>query len=177
MQLNKHVCLMAEYNFSMNQKIYTVAEKLSPVQLYENSDAFFGSVFCTLNHIAVGDTIWLKRLPTTMHSHTALAPIFELPVPESLDSVLFESLSELKVRRDLLDNAFKNLADSLSDEDLFSSVNYKNMKGESFSKNLFSLLMHVFNHQTHHRGQVTTLFSQFGFDYGTTDLVLLIPNT
>tara|TARA_R100000656_G_scaffold114852_1_gene87353 strand:- start:431 stop:964 length:534 start_codon:yes stop_codon:yes gene_type:complete len=177
MQLNKHVGLMAEYNLSMNQKIYAAAEKLSPGQLYENSDAFFGSVFCTLNHIAVGDTIWLKRLSTTMHSHAALAPICELPVPESLDSVLFESLSELKVRRDLLDNAFINLGNSISDVELASSVNYKNLKGESFSKNLFSLLMHVFNHQTHHRGQVTTLLSQFGFDYGATDLVLLIPNT
>jgi uncharacterized damage-inducible protein DinB len=50
------------------------------------------------------------------------------------------------------------------------------MKGDPFTKNLFGLLMHVFNHQTHHRGQVTTLLSQFGVDYGSTDLVVLVPN-
>lgn len=176
MQLKNHICLMAEYNLSMNQKLYAVAEKLSPAQLYENSGAFFGSVFCTMNHIAVGDIIWLKRFSSALHSNTALAAVRDLPSPEALDSILCESLYELKIRRCLLDNTFSNLAASISEAELSASVSYKNMKGDVFSKNLFSLLMHVFNHQTHHRGQVTTLLSQFGLDYGVTDLVVLIPN-
>jgi len=176
MQLKNHVLLMAEYNKSMNEKIYTVAAKLSPIQLNENCGAFFGSVCGTLNHIAVGDTIWLKRFSSTLHSHAALDPVRELPTPESLETIISGNLYELKVRRTLLDEAFINSAASITEAELLELVNYKNMKGDVFSKQLFSLFMHVFNHQTHHRGQVTTMLSQFGLDYGVTDLVAYIPN-
>ena len=176
MQLKNHVLLMAEYNKSMNEQIYTVADKLSLIQLNENRGSFFGSVFSTLNHIAVGDTIWLKRLSPTLHSHAALDSVRELQNPESLETIICENLYELKFRRALLDEAFLNLAASITEAELIEFVSYKNMKGEVFSKNLFSLLMHVFNHQTHHRGQVTTLLSQFGLSYGVTDLVVYIPN-
>jgi uncharacterized damage-inducible protein DinB len=50
------------------------------------------------------------------------------------------------------------------------------MKGVTSKKRLGDVLLHVFNHQTHHRGQATTLFSQMGVDVGGTDLLLLVPN-
>ncbi len=176
MQLKNHVCLMAEYNQNMNQKIYEAAEKLTLVQLHENCGAFFGSVFGTLNHIAAGDIIWLNRFSPVLQKNLALSLVRELPLPESLEAVLCSNLQELKVLRSLLDKILSNLAASITEDELSQSVSYKNMKGDAFTKNLFSLLMHVFNHQTHHRGQATTLLSQFGVDYGVTDLVVLVPN-
>jgi uncharacterized damage-inducible protein DinB len=176
MQLKEHVCLMAEYNQRMNQNIYEVAEKLTQLQLYENFGAFFGSVFGTLNHIAVGDIIWLKRFSLMLNKHSALDFVHELLHPESLETVIFNNLQELKLLRSQLDETFIKLAASISESELSQCVSYQNMKGEAFSKNLFSLLMHVFNHQTHHRGQVTTLLSQFGIGYGVTDLAVFIPN-
>ncbi len=47
---------------------------------------------------------------------------------------------------------------------------------EAAARNFFSLVMHFFNHQAHHRGQVTTLLSQTGIDIGVTDLLALIPD-
>lgn len=176
MQLKDHVCLMAQYNRTINQRIYAVAEKLSPQQLHQDSGAFFGSVLGTLNHIAVADTIWLKRLIAALPAHTELKPVAELPLPESLGTILCDDLDELCTRRNLLDEALSAFAASITDAELLQPVTYKNMKGEAFSKLLFGLLMHVFNHQTHHRGQLTTLLSQFGVDYGSTDLVVLVPN-
>ncbi len=176
MQLKEHVCLMAEYNQNMNQKIYEAAEKLTQSQLHENCGAFFGSVFGTLNHIAVGDIIWLNRFSSLLQANPALSFVRELSLPESLEAVLCPGLQELKSLRIRLDESLSNLAASITEAQLSQYVSYKNMKGEAFSKNLFSLLMHVFNHQTHHRGQVTTLLSQFGVGYGVTDLVVLIPN-
>jgi uncharacterized damage-inducible protein DinB len=176
MQLKDHVCLMAKYNQSINQTIYAAAEKLSLEQLNEDSGAFFGSVLGTLNHIAVGDTTWLKRLITALPAHAELKPVAELPLPESLRTILCDNLPELRARRSLLDKALLNFAAALTEAELLLSVSYQSMKGDPFTKNLFGLLMHVFNHQTHHRGQVTTLLSQFGVDYGSTDLVVLVPN-
>jgi len=176
MQLKQHICMMAEYNQWMNEKLYTSASKLSAEQLAENKGAFFGSIIGTLNHIAVGDTIWLKRFASLLTTHDELNSIRELVQPKSLDEVLFNSLSELKTRRDLLDETFSKLASSLSEAELAQSVNFQSTTGSEFTKNLFSLLMHVFNHQTHHRGQVTTMLSQSGINIGVTDLFVLIPN-
>jgi uncharacterized damage-inducible protein DinB len=50
------------------------------------------------------------------------------------------------------------------------------MKGEFYIKNFGYLLLHFFNHQTHHRGQISTLFNQIGIDVGTADLLVCIPN-
>ena len=176
MQLQEHVQLMAEYNQCMNQKIYDAAGKLSLEQLHQDRGAFFGSIFGTLNHIAVGDTTWLKRFFQALPTHAELKPVDDLPWPESLDQILYTHLDQLRVRRSLLDKALSDLAAAITDDELLQSVRYTSMKGDTFSKNLFGLLMHVFNHQTHHRGQVTTLLAQLGVDYGTTDLVVLLPD-
>ena len=177
MKLQEHVCLMADYNQWMNQKLYETAGKLSPEQLSENKGAFFGSILGTLNHIVVADTIWLKRFAPALPTHQELNAIRELPQPASLDAILFANLQALKNRRQLLDETFLEFAKSLCDEELEWVITYTNSKGIASSKTLFSLLMHVFNHQTHHRGQATTLLSQSGVDVGITDLVFIIPNT
>jgi uncharacterized damage-inducible protein DinB len=61
MNLAEHVRLMANYNQAINIQIYTTASKLSAAELSLDRQAFFGSILGTLNHIPVGDIIWLKR--------------------------------------------------------------------------------------------------------------------
>jgi uncharacterized damage-inducible protein DinB len=75
-----------------------------------------------------------------------------------------------------MDETLSELADELSDAELAQAISYTNTKDVESTKQLFSLLMHVFNHQTHHRGQVTTLLSQSGVDVGITDLAFIIPD-
>jgi uncharacterized damage-inducible protein DinB len=167
---------MAQYNQWMNSKLYETCAILSPGKLAENRKAFFGSIIGTLNHLVVADIIWLKRIGAAMGNHPDLSAVMEMPMPTALDSILYESLDELAGQRKLLDEAFLNLAGYLSDGDLQKVITYKNTKGTEFTRVLFSLLMHVFNHQTHHRGQATTLLSQAGVDVGVTDLLALIPS-
>lgn len=176
MQLKAHVCLMAEYNQWMNSKIYEACAKLSSSQLAENRQAYFGSVIGTLNHLVVADIIWLKRLAWAVNPFPELDTVEQLPMPESLNAILYADLGELTSQRQRLDQIYLSLATSLTEEDLGKTITYRNTKGAGFSRQLFSLLMHVFNHQTHHRGQVTTLLSQFGLDVGVTDLLALIPS-
>lgn len=87
MPITEHLCLMAEYNVWMNTKIYETASKLSAEELSENRGAFFGSIMGTLNHIAVADTIWLKRFAPLLQTHEELNFIRELSLPRSLDAV------------------------------------------------------------------------------------------
>jgi uncharacterized damage-inducible protein DinB len=174
--VNQHVRLMAEYNQWMNEKLYAAAATLSPAQLNENRGAFFGSIMATLNHIAVADIFWLKRFSTLLANHQALDFIKSLEQPPALNTILYDDLDELKALRDRLDETFCRLAAVMSDSELAQTLEYKNIQGVVSTKKLFSLLMHVFNHQTHHRGQLTTLFSQLGIDVGVTDLAVIIPN-
>lgn len=171
-----HIALMASYNEWMNAKLYEAAAKLSPQELAADRKAFFGSIIGTLNHIAVGDTIWLKRFATHPANHAALDPVRQLPAPASLDQLLFADLGELLHHRTVLDEVIQRWAAALTEEDLRHVLHYTSTKGVPANKRFSSLVMNFFNHQTHHRGQATTLLSQAGVDAGVTDLLALIPN-
>lgn len=173
---NSYVCLMAEYNHWMNLKLYGACSQLSNEQLSEDRGAFFGSIIGTLSHLAVADTIWLKRLSTDLSHHRELKALSRLPRPQTLNTILYPKLEELAEYRQDLDKLFLSLSKVVTDDELKQIITYKSTKGTEFKKVLFSLLVHIFNHQTHHRGQTTTLLSQAGVDIGVTDLLALIPN-
>jgi uncharacterized damage-inducible protein DinB len=170
------VVLMAAYNETMNVKLYEAAGKLSAADLAMDRGAFFGSIIGTLNHIVVGDTLWLKRFAAHPSHPPALEPVRALPQPVALNQVLFTDLGELAARRKVIDAAIKGWAASITVEDLGHILHYANTKGVKSQKRFSSLVLHFFNHQTHHRGQATTLLSQAGQDVGVTDLLALIPN-
>lgn len=176
MSRTNHVCLMASYNEWMNAKVYEAARNLPDEELSANRKAFFGSILGTMNHLVVGDTIWLKRFATHPSNHASLEPIRRLPVPKSLDQLLFTDIQNLSEHRKWLDEVITEWAHSILESDLDHVLQYKNMKGLAANRRFFSLVMHFFNHQTHHRGQVTTLLSQAGIDVGATDLLTLIPD-
>ncbi|MFZ6801539.1 DinB family protein [Undibacterium sp. Di24W] len=175
MSLNQHLQLMAQYNQWMNQKLYDTAASLSADALRENRGAFFGSIFSTLNHLAVADTIWIRRLSASFPAEWGLEEAKQLQQIQALDLSLFEDFVELHNYRIKLDNMLLQLSLKAQDEDLLAPIPYIDIKGNSHKKQLFGLLMHVFNHQTHHRGQITTMFSQANVDVGVTDLNALIP--
>jgi uncharacterized damage-inducible protein DinB len=170
------VVLMAQYNEWMNAKLYESAAKLPPAELAKDRGAFFGSILGTLNHLVVGDTIWLRRFAAHPSNPLALEPIRALPHPKALNEVLFTDLAELRGRRTVIDTAIKHWAGALTQADLDHVLHYANTKGVKSQKRMANLVQHFFNHQTHHRGQATTLLFQAGQDVGMTDLLTLIPN-
>lgn len=171
-----HFSLLASYNQWMNRKLYNAAAVLSPEQLTQHRGAFFGSILGTLNHIAVADILWFKRLAGHFPNLASLAPLQEVPAPTSLDQQLCADFAALTHLRASLDDVIVNLCAELSPRELNSPFEYTSTKGIKSKKLLSEVLLHVFNHQTHHRGQATTLFSQMGIDVGATDLITLIPN-
>ena len=168
--------LLARYNQWMNQRIYAAAESLGEVELAQDRGAFFGSVLGTLNHILVGDTVWLNRFARHPAEFDSLAIMAELPNPDSLDQILYPDFKVLRSKRVDLDQVIVNLIEELTDQALNVTLGFNDMRGQPMQKSFTALLQHFFNHQTHHRGQVTTLLSQRGIDPGVTDLLELIPN-
>jgi uncharacterized damage-inducible protein DinB len=169
------IVLLAAYNASMNRKLYAAAAKLPHTELCADRGAFFGSLFGTLNHIIAADTLWLHRFmghPSRFH---ALQPLRDMPKPASLTQQFGADLPSLLEHRTRLDEIITALAAELSDADLNQVLSYQNSRG-TFRKHFGSLVLHFFNHQTHHRGQASTLLSQAGIDIGVTDLLELISD-
>ncbi|WP_242167582.1 MULTISPECIES: DinB family protein [unclassified Pseudomonas] len=170
----EHIALMANYNQWMNRKVYAAAGKLTDAELAADRQAFFGSILGTLNHLALGDTVWLKRFAQHPAGFSALAPLSAITTPVDLKQLAFADIRELSTHRAWLDQLIIDWAQSLREPDLDHHLSYQNMRGVAHNKPFFGLLVHFFNHQTHHRGQATTLLTQAGVDVGDTDLLALI---
>jgi uncharacterized damage-inducible protein DinB len=171
----RDIDLLARYNATMNRQLYEAAAQLPADVLHADRGAFFGSLFKTMNHLIAGDTIWLTRFSQHPAGFRALAPLRSAPIPGSLTQAFGDTLEELQQRRMRLDAAITALAGELREPDLEQVLTYTNSRGQTFRKCFGSLLLHFFNHQTHHRGQASTLLTQAGADIGVTDLLLLIP--
>ncbi len=141
--------------------------------------AFFGSIHRTLNHLVVADQIWLKRFrqfgeEQGRASASLTELVLDLPPGATLTTVLFEDWPQLMSRRTELDSAIEQWLGDLSPADLRSTMRYGNMAGVQRVHPMWQAVSHCFNHQTHHRGQVTTLLMQAGVDVGVTDLIALV---
>jgi len=124
--------------------------------------AFFLSIHGTLNHLLLGDRVWMGRFTGNPY-----------PV-ESLDQELYADFSELRSERMITDDRIENWAAGLDDDILRGKLEFSTIVRPA--KRIYDLCVcvtHFFNHQTHHRGQLTTLLSQTGRDYGATDLMWL----
>lgn len=173
-QRGDHLRQMAAYNCWMNEKVYASAASLPAADVMEDRGAFFGSIHGTLSHIAVADMIWLQRFANHPAGYAALDAVRGLPIQRDLTAQPFGDLAGLTAHRHFLDGVIEAWADAVTEADLDQALEYVNTRGEAFRKPYFFLIMHFFNHQTHHRGQVTTLLAQAGVDVGSTDLSSLI---
>lgn len=171
MQWSDHYRRYARYNAWINQSLLQASLKLPAEQLADNKQLFFGSILATWNHILVGDLLWLGRLRHTF-------PILDdalnsRPEPCKLDQILYSELTELAHQRQSLDEVIIQWCDLLREADSQAILQYVNTRGEEITKPLPQVLQHLFNHQSHHRGQITAVLSQLGVDYGTTDFLFM----
>ena len=182
--MKPHFALMANYNAVMNQKICDAIASLAEDVLWQDNKAFFGSILGTLNHLMVGDLIWLRRFNNhPNHSHNieanrfkALDSLASFPLPTALTQTLYRTKENFTRNRQALDQIIIQFIDETVESDYSTTLTYTNTKGDVFNKPFSILLQHLFNHQTHHRGQVTTLLNQIDIDIGETDLLMLIAD-
>ncbi len=128
MDLNQ-IALFAQYNHWMNIRLYAAAEKLPTAALFADRKAFFGSLFGTLNHLVVADTIWLKRFACHPARYTVLDAVSSLPMPTRLDERLFDDFAGLHQRRVWLVGEIERRTEQAKAEHLAVTLCYTNMKG------------------------------------------------
>ena len=156
--------VMAAYNAEMNRRLYAAAANLTDAERKAEHGAFWGSIHGTLNHLLWGDQQWMSRFAGWPKPAVALKQ----------SSALFEDFSALRAAREKADADLILWAAGVDedwlarDEVWFSGAAQKNMQ-----KPRKMLLPHMFNHQTHHRGQVHAMLTAAGQKTGDTDLFLI----
>ena len=138
---------LAAYNRWANARLYAAALDLSDQAYRLHIGVFFSSVHGTLNHLLLTDRIWLKRL-TGEGDH-----------PSRLNAILFEDRAELVRARIVEDERLIRTVDSYDDAALASIHSYRTTSGMPHSQAVADILLHLFNHQTHHRGQAYACLS------------------
>ncbi len=170
-------CILAsDYNQTFNAQLLGCLGDLSEERYFEDLGAFFGSIHVTLNHILVWDIVWMKRILESGREFSALSPLNDWPMPTANDEIVADGLMQLRDVRAEMDAYICGFARELETSDLSLRIRYKRQNGDQYEHEMRSLVQHVFNHQTHHRGQITTLMSQSGVDVGVTDMLALLPN-
>jgi uncharacterized damage-inducible protein DinB len=158
----EHIRAMAAYNRWQNENLYGAADQLTDAARKEQRGAFFGSIHATLNHLLWGDQAWMSRFAGT--------PKPRVPsIPESVG--MHEAWDELKRERVAFDGVIVDWAERLDPAWLAGDLTwFSAAMGREVSKSKWLLVTHMFNHQTHHRGQVHCMLTQAGVRPGTTDL-------
>jgi uncharacterized damage-inducible protein DinB len=161
--MTHHFRMFADYNFWANTRLYDACALLSDEEFRADKGAFFGSAQGTLNHILAADRIWLKRFTGTGD------------VPTSLGATLYDNFADLRAARAAEDQRIIDWVDGLSDADLSAIISYIPVSTpERIELPLGPVLAHVFNHQTHHRGQVHAILTALGHPSVVLDLVYFV---
>jgi uncharacterized damage-inducible protein DinB len=150
---------MARYNAWMNEQLYAAAATLDDAARKADRGAFFGSLHATLDHILLGDRAWMNRLAARDYPMTPIG------------QPLYDDFDALRAARVAMDADILGWTGGLSEAWLAEPLTWTSvLYGKTFTHPRWGLVQHLFNHQTHHRGQATTLLAQAGVDYGATDM-------
>lgn len=151
--------LMARYNRWMNERLYALLADLPDDERKRERGAFFGSMHGTLNHLLWGDRVWLGRFI----DEPCAAPAF--------GADMYADFGELARERETTDRKMLDWAGSVTAAWLGETLRYTSkVDGRSREMPRAVAALQLFNHGTHHRGQLTTLLRQAGHDLGATDI-------
>jgi uncharacterized damage-inducible protein DinB len=155
----------ARYNRLANETLYAACAALSDAERRRDLGAFFGSVHGTLNHLLLGDRIWMTRFEGGEHASTGL------------DAILHDDFETLRRARADMDRRIESFFAAPPAGFITRTLSYVNNSGFVSQDPAEVIVPHFFNHQTHHRAQVHTLLSQLGRDPPVLDLHrVLRPN-
>ncbi len=158
--MKQHFMMFAAYNQWANTRIYDAAADLDEEELGRDVGAVFGSMLGTLNHLLVTDRIWMKRFTG------------EGDAPSNLATILYRAFAGLRVAREAEDRRIVDWVGGMTDKAFTGRFSYMTTDMRTVSQRLAPALSHLFNHQTHHRGQAHMCLTVLGRPSVSLDLML-----
>jgi uncharacterized damage-inducible protein DinB len=161
--MKSHFSMLARYNFWANSRLYAHASTLPDEAYRRDVGVYFRSLHATLNHLLVSDRIWMRRLSGT-GDH-----------PNTLDAILFEDFASLRAARVAEDQRIVAFIEGLGASDIERELSFESLKGIPLRQPIGEILAHLFNHQTHHRGQAHAALTRVGVaEPDSLDLLMML---
>jgi uncharacterized damage-inducible protein DinB len=148
--MKTHFATMAKYNAWANARLFRTAGALQDELYRKDVGAYFKSLHGTLNHLLAADRIWMRRL-TGVGDH-----------PDKLNAILFDDLPSLRAARLQEDARIIGFVQGLADSAFEEVCDYRAMNDTPQRQRRREILAHLFNHQTHHRGQAHAILTRLG---------------
>ena len=152
------VKLLARYNLYANAEMNKVLVKLAPADWTRDLGGYYSSFRSLLGHLYTADITWLIRFASFRAFPSLKGGPFDFPPAPG--EMAFDTLAEYLEKRSALDAVLVSFADELTDADLAGNLAYRNFRNEELNKNFGGLVVHLFNHQTHHRGMAALYLDQ-----------------
>jgi uncharacterized damage-inducible protein DinB len=161
--MKSHFTTLARYNAWANSRLYAHASTLPDEAYRRDVGAYFKSLHATLNHVLVADRIWMRRLSATGDHPTAL------------DAILFDDFASLRAARVVEDQRIADFVTELEPVAFERELAFESLKGVPLRQPVSEILAHLFNHQTHHRGQAHAILTQLGIsEPDSLDLFMML---
>jgi uncharacterized damage-inducible protein DinB len=148
--IKTHFLMMARYNAWANAGLFRAAGALSDELYRQDVGAYFKSLHGTLNHLLVADRIWMHRLTGSGHH------------PDKLNAILFDDRSSLRAARVEEDSRILHFVQGKAEAEFEEVLEYRTLNGAPQRQPQREILAHLFNHQTHHRGQAHAILTAVG---------------
>ena len=164
--------LFAAYNQYANGEMNKLISKLEKSEWEREFGGYYKSIRALCSHVYLGDWAWMKRFRHVREFGYLGNPVFAAPFEWS--EVLYPAVEEYLAKRKEMDGLLVSFAAELLQEDLDRTLHYKNWKNEDQSRNVGGTILHVFNHQTHHRGMISLYLDLLGKENDFSNLISVV---
>lgn len=168
----KTCTLLSEYNRKTNETMNSLIREMDESQWLMKFDGYYPTVKSLCNHLYIGDLSWLKRFATLRPFAFAGSPLITKPI--DIRAEAFQAVSEYLQMRAALDDLIDAFIRELTEADLDATLSYVNFRGEAQVRNYGGLVLHFFNHQTHHRGMISVYLDSMKIVNDFSNLSLLV---
>ena len=163
--------LLADYNAVTNRELLQILREVPEEDLSRDLGSYFASILGIMNHIVVSDVSWLERFSAALPELSVLQkelPRFEI---KKLTDVIWPDLHSFSPVREHVDGLIGQAFQALPEERYTSTLRYNNWRGQEQEKIAWRAFLHFFNHQTHHRGQVSVLLDRLSVKNDYSNLI------
>jgi len=164
--------LLVLYNQTANQKMDGLIRTLTDAQWNQEFAGYFKTIRQVCTHVYISDFNWLKRFGRLRDLQCTKDPLFAQDLNYS--SHPFKGNAEYIAKREELDKKLIALAGELIEDDLEKNITFTTFKGDAMSKNAGGSLLHMFNHQTHHRGMISLYLEMMNINNDFSSLLPLV---
>jgi uncharacterized damage-inducible protein DinB len=168
----KTIKLLASYNEATNKEMDKYISQMKETQWNTDFNAYLPSIFKICNHLYIGDFNWLKRFSKLRDFQYIKDGFFSREISFTMDA--FNDPQEYIAKREYLDKMIYKFIDEVTENDLEKKLRYTDSRGTEHNRNFGGLIIHMFNHQTHHRGMISVYLEMLGIDNDYSNLLYLV---